>query len=88
VGPQADREEGRRLLPRGGGHEFLEELRKTAAEVAYIQTRRSEETDNAKAAADLALRGECSPAVFTSGVAVNAFFNSLDEGPAPRWRRR
>ncbi len=60
--------------------EFLEELRKTAAEVAHIQTYRSEETDNAKAVADLVLRGECSLVVFTSGVAVDAFFNSLDEG--------
>ncbi len=59
--------------------EFLEELRKTAAEVAYIQTYRNEETDNAKAVADLVLRGECSLVVFTSGVAVEAFFNSLDE---------
>jgi uroporphyrinogen-III synthase len=59
--------------------EFLEELRKTAAEVAYVQTYHSEETDNAKAVADLVLRGECSLVVFTSGVAVDAFFNSLDE---------
>jgi uroporphyrinogen-III synthase len=48
--------------------------------VVYIQTYRSEETDNAKAVADLVLRGECSLVVFTSGVAVDAFFNSLDEG--------
>jgi len=60
--------------------ESLEELRKTAAEVAYIQTYRSEETDNAKAVADLLLRWECSLVVFTSGIAVDAFFNSLNEG--------
>lgn len=60
--------------------EFLEELRKTAAEVAYIQTYHSEETDNTKAVADVVLRRECYLVVFTSGVAVDAFFNSLDEG--------
>ncbi len=59
--------------------EFLEELRKTAAEVVYIQTYRSEETGNARAVADLVLKGECSLVVFTSAVAVDAFFSSLDE---------
>jgi len=60
--------------------EFLEELRKAAAAVEYVQTYRSEPAGNPKAVANLVLRGECSLVVFTSGVAVDAFFSSLDEG--------
>lgn len=60
--------------------ELLEGLRKTAAEVAYMQTYRNEETDNARSVADLVPRGKCSLVVFTGGVAVDVFLNSLDEG--------
>lgn len=59
--------------------EFLEELRRLASEVAWIQTYRNEGTDNAKAVAELVLRGDCSLVAFTSAVAVETFFKALGD---------